>query len=592
VTNDINRKTDGIRATFRGINSGSSPDIIGKEYLAFGTNLTVRGGFPRCRPGYRKLAINYGANAALQDGLFQDAAYFKPRGGEPCLIASISGHLYKYSFGLSNTVSDISIIGDLNSAIQRQSWMLQAEDWLITANALQRPLFYDGVTMRRAGDDEMRTGTMMEYSKGRIWYARPDRQSFRAGDIAYGASGTQQYNYRDAILKDTENDFLNEQGEFSIPLDAGQITAIRNIAILDTSMGQGPLQVYAERGSFSINAPPDRTTWKDLTYPIATVSGIGNGPTSHFATININGDIWFRSRDGIRSFIIAVRQFNEWGNVPMSKEVNRIIEADDTKSLGQSSAILFDNRLLMTCSPANSVAHGTYHRGLIALDFDITSSMAERLPPAYDGLWTGIRVLKLLSGDFGGVDRAFAFVLSNEDKIELWEITRNSLFDNDVKPIEWTFETPALFDGFELRKLKGGEMFVDQLVGTVTFDVKYRPDQYAGWIDWHSWSECANYQTCTLADCAAPGNLKPQYRSKMLFPELPDEVCTLEDNRRANFGYLFQLRAAMSGPARIKALAAHVYPQLEQPQGECRGEGPCISSNVCDLPVFSYSAEL
>lgn len=274
----------------------------------------------------------------------------------------------------------------------------------------------------------------------------------------------------------------------------------------------------------------------------------------------------------------------------MSREMTRVINADDKRLLGFGSAILFENRLLMTASPANSFLHGTYHRGLIALDFDLVSSMSNRLPPAYDGLWTGLRILKLLAGDFDGVERAFAFVLSNEDKIELWEISANDFFDNRSRRIDWFYESPMLFDGLELRKLVGGEMFVDQLSGEVDFDVKWRPDDYNGWFDLHSWSECAQFETCSLTNCAIPANFQPQYRSKMRFPE-PLGACVVEDNRPANHGYRFQLRVGVTGRARVKALAAHAYTQEEEPYGECRPAGECISSNVCALPVFSYSSE-
>lgn len=600
MTRDPRSDTDGIRSTERGVNSGQGAETIGRQNLSFLVNGSVRGGYPFPRPGYKKLELEYEGNESLQDGLFQTAAYFKPRGGTPCLVASISGRLYRFDVAsYTKTVRDISpqiTIGgipqfDYNSAQVRQAWMLQAEDWLIVQNALQKPIFYDGISSRRAGDGEMPVGAMMEYTLGRVGVVLPDRLSFTFGDLVYGPTGTPAYEHRDGILKYTENVFFNEGGEFAVPMTAGQINAIRNVAILDTSTGQGPVQVFTERAVFSLNLPVDRTTWKDLEFPAQTASLIGNGALSHDGTVNINGDIWYRAKDGIRSFIVARRQFGEWGNVPMSREMNRVLEADDQRLLGYSNAILFNNRLLMTCSPANSFLHGTYHRGLIALDFDIVSSMSNRLPPAYDGLWTGIRILKLVSGDFDGVDRAFAFVLSSQDKIELWEITANDIFDNLSRRIEMFYETPAFFDGLELRQLSYGEMFVDQLTGRVDFDVKFRPDQYPDWKDWHSWSECANYQDCTLTNCADPGNYQPQYRARMRLPT-PADTCITEDNRPARRAYNFQARVAVTGSARVKMLKLHADVTIEEAHGDCRPNGVCRSSSICELPIFNYSAEV
>jgi hypothetical protein len=473
----------------------------------------------------------------------------------------------------------------------REAWMLQAEDWLIVQNGLQRPIFYNGNTSRRAGDGEMLPGKMMEYSKGRVGYVRPDEMSIRFGDLVYGPSGTNEFAFRDSILKDTENNYLNEGGEFTVPGNFGKVTAIRNVAILDTSMGQGPVQVFTEQAVFSMNLPVDRTTWKDLQFPAQTATLIAPGATAQDATINVNGDIWYRSKDGIRTLILGVRDFTTPGNVPVSREMTYVIDADDERSLKYASAILFKNRWLVTCSPGNSFLHGTYHRGVIALDFDIVSSMSNRLPPAYDGLWTGLRVLKLLAGDFDGVERAFAFVLSSADKIELWEITANDLFDNMTRRIEWVLETPAFFDGIQMRKLRGGEMFMDEMSGRVNLDVKYRPDQHAAWFDWSAWSECANYQTCSLANCEPPKNLKPQYRSRMRFQDDPPNACVDENNLPSNQGYTFQVRLAVTGAARLKALAVHADQQDKEPYGECRGEGVCKDSNVCNPSVFSYSSE-
>jgi hypothetical protein len=43
-----------------------------------------------------------------------------------------------------------------------------------------------------------------------------------------------------------------------------------------------------------------------------------------------------------------------------------------------------------------------------------------------------------------------------------------------------------------LKQLTDGEIYVDNLSGTVDFEVWYQPDQYPGWILWHKWTETAD----------------------------------------------------------------------------------------------------
>jgi hypothetical protein len=165
---------------------------------------------------------------------------------------------------------------------------------------------------------------------------------------------------------------------------------------------------------------------------------------------------------------------------------------------------VFDNRLLMTASPAQSQG-GVYHSKLIALNLDPNSSLRVKQPPIYDGAWEGINVLQLVVGTFSGLERAFAFTYDTETtKIGLTEILPTSttnLFDNGDEAIQFSFESPALFyqpdtAARQLLRLNDGEIIVKDLNGDVRFDVYYRPDYDSTWRSWHSWevTDSPNYQ--------------------------------------------------------------------------------------------------
>lgn len=399
---------------------------------------------------------------------------------------------------------------------------------------------------------ELPPGKMGAYGMCRNWECLPDGKRFVAGDIVGGPSGTIAEDFRDSVLKITENQYLVGGGFFTVPGSIGDIQSMTFSATLDASLGQGALQVATSSHVFSCNAPVDRLTWQTLTNPILTESLIANGSLNQNGTILWNGDIIFRSRDGIRSFILARREFSTWGNVPQSNEVNERVLAKDVQSLlNFGSAIIFDNRLLMTVSPTQH-AQGVYHPGIIAINGDPLSSIRGKEPAVYDGLWNGLNVLKLLTGNFAKVQHAFAFSLNTTlNEIELWELLPSAtteINDSGNNPITWSFETPVLdFGQKDPRKrqflqLNNGEVGIDELQSTVNFLAQYKPDQYPCWTDWVTWQECA--------DMSDP-NAKVQFRPRMGLGTPSSTPCDNSTGRPMRNAYSYQLKFTITGKCRF-----------------------------------------
>ena len=398
-------------------------------------------------------------------------------------------------------------------------------------------------------------GRMGVYGAGRVWMSLIDGKQFIAGDIRGGASGTAAENYRDAVLKAQENLYVTGGGAFSVPGPLGGITAMRFVANLDTSLGQGPLQVCTSTNVFTCNAPVDRLTWQTMTNPILTEAIIGNGAKSQDSTVVANSDLLFRSIDGIRSETMARRDFNVWGNTPISDEVDNVLRLDDPGLLRFASAIVFDNRYLLTTHPVTG-AQGVYWKGIVPLNFDPVSSLRGKLPSVYDsGLWSGMNVLSLVLGDFNDVERAFAFVWNASTlSIELWGILKDSpanFFDFDGTsniPITWMFDSASMKfgqddpRGRQVLRLQDGEIQVTELVGTVSFAVFYKPDQYPAWVPWFAWNECQ--------DTSNP-NSQPGFRPRMGLGEPSSMVFDACNNRPLREAYSFQVRIIVQGHCKI-----------------------------------------
>jgi|SRR6185503_5935893 len=569
ATVDPKRVSDGMLSCDGGMDSGRAPNLLAPNQLAFMVNCTVRGGWPKPRPGLRKLALNFGDQEGLEDnfttGNFQFAGAYQGDDGNLHLISMHGGRVFRATVGATSlAVQDISITGDLNPSNRPIAWGIQAENYFLIQDGQSKCFIYNGSASRRAGLNEVPVGRQMGYIMNRLFVA--NGRTYVIGDIEFGPSGTPALGYRDALLKFTENTFLNEGGSFGVPAAAGNITGIKSIANLDTVLGQGEAIITTDNMIFATQLPPDRATWKSTTQPLQRVIQLNYGSRSQASMINVSGDIYYRAPDGWRSLMYGVRFFGEPGQTPISKEMNRVLERDDPYLLQHCSAVLFDNRLLGTVSPFPT-DRGIAHRGMMALDFDLLSSMRGKLPPAYDGLWTGIDILQVVTGFYNGVERAFAFVVGCDSNIEVWEISTSDHFDHESKRIGWSFETRAFnfANNFDLKKLQTTDLFFDELDGTVDFDIKYRPNSYPCWLDLESWTECAKISQCASDDltaCPTFQENKPQNRTKYHTRQPADVFCPIEKTLLRNF-FEIQFRHAFVGYCRVKQSRYDAYVQEE-----------------------------
>lgn len=397
-------------------------------------------------------------------------------------------------------------------------------------------------------------GKMGAYGLGRVWMALANGKDFVAGDIVRGPSGTLANDFRDSVLFITENNFLFGGGLFTVPGSSGEIRAMIFTATLDVSLGQGPLQIFTPTSVFSCAAPVDRSTWTSLTNPILTQSLIGAGALGQNSTVAANGDTIFRSLLGLGSLILGRREFDTWGNVPISREVERVISTDPESLLPFGSAAVFDNRLLMSTHPVNS-ERGIYGSGVVVINFDPLSTIRGKAPSVWDGAWPGLNTLQMMTGEFALVNRCYSFsVNTGSSEVELWEVlpTKTTQFQDQTftspTPIYWFFESPVLFrsenpNRRDFLQLQNGEIYVDQLQGTVTFEAFYKPDQWPCWVPWLTWQECAR-NTLGQTD-------QPQFRPRMGLGTPSTKPCDPTTGRPFANGYTFQFKLIVTGHCRF-----------------------------------------
>lgn len=572
--------TDGQADWTGGVDSGKTPTIasnatpngLAPNQLAWAANATARGGGICCRPGWRKVTLNFtgsteSAFLSSSTAIFQGATMYEQANGFPYMALFLGGHLYRIRLDTDNSVDELVLPGGPNSATRTQTWFAQGEEFLFMQNGVDNCLVWDGATMFRMNPSAQQVpkGTVMEYYMGRLWVA--NGRQYVASDIVGGPTGTLAYGFRDAIWNFTEAGFLAGGGALSVPPAAGPITALKYTANLDTSLGQGQLFVFTPRQVYSLNVPVSRADWQATTQPLQKVVQVRYGATSQNGVCHVNGDLFYRSADGIRSLMVALRYFDTWGNVPISRNMARIINREDRGLMRYASAIEFENRIWETCLPTIA-SRGIVWNTIGMLDFDLVSSLASRLPPVWEGSWSGLKVLQLLEGDYGGLQRAFAVVLNADNGIDIWEFTNSERFEEGDGRIQWAIETPAFTwkNEFQAKELKGCRLFVDKTFGKVDYEVYYRPDQYACWVPWHAWKDCAVRNPCEdpyAPDCYVLQSYREQYHPYDL-PEPADEVNGVMLTE-ARLGYQFQLLIRVTGWARIRGIVVFAEPKQEAP---------------------------
>lgn len=577
--------TDGQLSFIGGVDSGRTPTIASSEYpeglkrtqLAWATNCTVRGGGISTRFGWKKLV-----SGVPWLGIYQGGFMYEPDNDLPYLVLSIGGQIYRIRVDTDNSVENITQ-GNNNPVSVDQAFFVQGEQFLIiqAGDYTTLPLFWDGTTMRRSvginvpqAQRELPPAGPMDYYMGRLWYAQG--RIYSAGDIVGGPSGTVQYQNRDSILHVTENPLAIGGDGFIVPTTSGNIRSLAHTAVMDSTLGQGQLVVSTRKAIYWTNVPVSRADWQTTTEPLQRVVQRRFGTYGDRCVVAINGDLFYQSPDGIRSLFVALRYFNQWGNTPISNNENRVLVFNDRALMRFASGIEFDNRLLETVLPIQT-ERGVAFQGVVPLDFDLISTLQEKLPPAWEGMLEGLDVLQLFEGDFGGLQRAFAVVVSRiTGEVEIWELTLSEPFDKDaenINRVDWFFETPAFTwnKPFEIKKLDGLDLWVDRVIGPCVFTVEYKPDQNPCWYLWHSWQvegepePCPDYVTQEFC---------PHFRANMQLPVPPDGVCDGENARPTTQGYQFQIRVKIKGFCRFRGLLVHALPV----------EDPPFNQLVCSTP--------
>jgi hypothetical protein len=562
-------------------------------------NGTVRGGNASTRPSFGAIPLTFESDqtrALFERFPIQGGKYYWHPATDGMLICSIGGRIFAITvFG---NVQDITPADGPNSATIPQVWMEQVDQYMVIQNGQDKAIIVEALTSRRADPDktiivssvevpapEVPTGTVMGFGLNRLVLASVDRTTFKIGDIAGGST---------TVLTFSATQYLNEAPEFQMPRQLGRIVAITFLAQADTANGIGSCLVIGERGILAMDLTVPRTDWLDTD--ISRIVLLDTGGVGSSALTQVNGDLFFRSKQGgIRSLRMARAEMAGWGKTPISREVSNYLDYDTPRLLSYCQMARFDNRLFCTVVPTVADGHPN-HLGMLILNFDLVSSLAGKVAPAWEGLWTGITPTVFATGLFDGEER-FLTLCHDQDGINrLYEIRKEDTFDIETQPIPSVIHTRAMsFDSpFSRKELIGADIWLTNILGETRVVVKWRPNGYPEWTDWASFTVCAGQGSgCATGDCQVLA-LTPRAVQRIILPRPPKSCAADGSNSELAFGYAFEFRIEWEGRATISRFRAHANRLLEQSLNDCPTDthNNCGSVQVCADDDFTYNLSL
>jgi hypothetical protein len=575
--------------------SGANPLLIPRNFCASAINRWFRYDENANRLPFRSLNLTFESDEVriwFQGGNVQGASFYNsyPSFLKSSILVSIAGRIFRIQ--VKGNEGYVTSIATGNDPVLTHCWFTQGFEWMVIQDGVSPPILWDGVNKtRRAGTNEVPTGSVMSFIHGRLVVSSADgTNQIAVGDIVYGHNQT---NTSD-ILNFTEIQYWAEGGAFGAPIYVGDITGMFAMPYLDTGTGQNELVILGTEGGVSLDLSRPREQWLDTQ--LLRISLIGGGCVSSHSLCALNGDLFFRSAEGIRSFRNARAEFGQsWKQSPISTDVRRWLDYDRPDLLQYANQVAWNNLLIGTCSPQQEGPNNLYagwhrfHRGMVVMDAQPESNTVREGAPIWQGMWTGIRPTALVEGRIEDDHRCFAFSYDQDGKNRIYELCPYGFdtFDGQKRKMFSGYDTSAFgtiertTNNFDLKTLQGGEMEFKEVKEKVNFTLAVKPDDSPCYIQHHEGSVGCD---CVPRDCFLP-TLPSQAR--VIFGGLEGK-CDPSTNLPISKVHHWQVRVRMEGDVKVQGLA-YRFVVNDHPTNCGTTGGTCSRIDCCsEADAFTY----
>ena len=418
---DPNRLVEGIGSFIGGANSSVDPALLPENQFSWGTNISIRGGYPRTRPGFKFIK-------AIPNGVIQGATSFQTKAGQE-LVMMINGRLYNSQVLSANApVLDVTPSNETNNFVSRKVCFTTANSYLVIQDGTSAPIVYTGATSFRSNlilqefdgyiEREITTGannprinvsttsglypgmlvqaarglqkdsviisvdssTEVTLNKTCTLTGLAEAKFFPPGVLqanvsipigsvmAYGNGRLWVANGNQLYAGDLAGSYAGAEIRFSETkyLTGGgsfafssEITGLAFLPGADTSTGQGDLIVFTRDDVNAVRSYIyNRETWQN-TEGMQRRLFLGGGAEGNDSIVIVNNDVFYRSLDGIRSLLQTLRDVQQRHvSLADSIEANRVILYDTDRWIKYAPAVYFDNRVLHGCAPKLQKVYG------------------------------------------------------------------------------------------------------------------------------------------------------------------------------------------------------------------------------------------
>lgn len=577
--------------------SGAHPNICPKNLATNAVNRIFRYDENATRLPIEHIRLEFPEDVGnkqrylLEGGNIQGATIYNsfPAQNDSQLILSVAGTIFRIKvIGKKGYVYKLF---EGNDPVLTHAWFAQAFEWLIIQDGLAQPILWDGITARRANmkpdgtSVEVPVGSVMAFIHGRLAVASADgTNQIAVGDIVYGSDVTTTAD----VIRFTETNYWASGGAFGVPVYVGDITGMYAMPYLDTGTGQNELVVLGASGAIAIDLSRPRDQWLDSQ--LLRISLIGAGCVSTHSLCALNGDLFFRSSEGVRSYRNARSEFQQtWHQTPISTDVRRWIKTDSPRLLEYNSQVAWNNMLLSTCSPLlartnNPLAgHHRYHRGFVVLDAEPQSNILRTGAPVWHGMWTGIRPVQFVEGRIENRHRCFAWSYDRDGRNRLYELSEdgfNDTFEGSPRKIFSFYDTSSLgvvervTNSYDQKRLATGEIEVSGLREETELSVAIRPDNSPCFVEVDSKTvgcDCRQDDTCFTYS---------QPRSDRKIIGGIDGKCIPGTNQLLQNVRLWQARVTLRGYAKIERMFFWFIVDTQARRRDC-DEDQCEPIECC-----------
>ena len=482
-----------------GMHGGIHPLLLRENQYAKGVNLSSRGGLVKTRPGL-KLISSLGK---ISD--FKGAAIYSLNDADR-LVYALGSTIYSLNLSTFVTTEFQTTLNPnsdrfhfaqiwkyfvIQDGYNEDAWEDVQWPFILNGDSV-----YDDTAIREGESPQhaFPKGSIMAFGQGRafvavdwVWvgtgWEKSPRTSFVAGDINKAWEPVN-------VLLFSESDSLETGGAISVPNELGLITGMAFQRNVQSGTGGGPLIVFCQHGSASFavdvqrqvgtGAGADQLDWK--TSQFGKVLFHDGGMEATYSIASVNSDLIYRAHDGIRTLRYGISQGQSQGvglsNESISNEVSDFLDTE-LKDQALCSAAFAKNRYAVV---TNKDSEGFKWNGLVVLDTTPVSAITAPATPVYDGVWTGLKFMSVLSGRYN----------DNNDLIILGEnsggnagvyVLDDKSNDSENISIQSRLETRYFHFGapFDMKTLKHINVWLEGITGRMDFTIYYRADGFGFW---------------------------------------------------------------------------------------------------------------